>query len=100
MTPDGQFFVTAVAIRQSVVWVHDAGGDRQVSLEGFRYDPKSTPRWKEVVRPDFGLLRMDLVYGGGEEHMAVLCAIRSLTTRFARSTVHRSALRNRRPLPL
>lgn len=50
MAPDGHSFVTAVALRQSAVWLHessssklaenDAGGERQVSSEGFSFDPK------------------------------------------------------------
>ena len=50
MAPDGRSFVTAVALRQSAVWLHEssssklaeshAGGERQVSSEGFSFDPK------------------------------------------------------------
>lgn len=49
MAPDGRSFVTAVALRQSVVWVHDSSGDRQVSLEGYSYDPKFTPDGKSCA---------------------------------------------------
>ena len=48
MFPDGRSFITAVALRQSVVWVHDAGGDRQISLEGYSYDPKLTADGKQA----------------------------------------------------
>ena len=43
MAADGRSFVTAVGQRQSVVWVHDGKGERQISLEGFSYDPKFSP---------------------------------------------------------
>ena len=33
VAPDGRSFITAVALKQSSVWVHDAGGERQISLE-------------------------------------------------------------------
>ncbi len=48
MFPDGRSFVTSVALKQSVVWVHDANGERQISLEGYSYDPKFTPDGKHL----------------------------------------------------
>ena len=48
MFPDGHSFVTAVASRQSVVWMHDARGERQMSLEGYSHDPKITPNGKQL----------------------------------------------------
>ncbi len=48
MAPDGRSFITAVAQRQSVVWIHNADGDRQVSLEGYSFDPKFTPDGKKL----------------------------------------------------
>jgi serine/threonine protein kinase len=42
ISPDGGSLITAVGSRQSSVWVHDSKGKRQVSLEGFSYDPKFT----------------------------------------------------------
>src|SRR5690242_19096334 len=48
MAADGRSFVTAVALRQSIVYVHDSSGDRQVSLEGYSYDPKLTPDGKRL----------------------------------------------------
>jgi len=45
---DGRSFVTAVAQRQSVVSIHDASGVRQISLEGYSYDPKFTPDGKRL----------------------------------------------------
>ncbi|HWU37974.1 MAG TPA: hypothetical protein VN203_10045, partial [Candidatus Acidoferrum sp.] len=43
MSPDGRSLITAVGMRQSSVWIHDSTGERQVSLEGYSYDPKFTP---------------------------------------------------------
>jgi len=49
MAPDGRSFVTAVAARQSSVWVHGPGGDKQVSQEGFAFDPLMTRDGKRVL---------------------------------------------------
>jgi WD40 repeat protein len=38
MASDGRSFITAVGAEESAVWVHDSGGDRQVSSEGYAYD--------------------------------------------------------------
>jgi Tol biopolymer transport system component/tRNA A-37 threonylcarbamoyl transferase component Bud32 len=46
ISPDGRSFVTSVALRQSVVWLHEGGGERQISQEGYSYDPKFTPDGK------------------------------------------------------
>jgi eukaryotic-like serine/threonine-protein kinase len=48
MAPDGRSFITSVGSKQSSVWLHSAGGDRQVSLEGYSYDPKFTPDGKKL----------------------------------------------------
>jgi eukaryotic-like serine/threonine-protein kinase len=48
MAADGRSFITAVAQRQSVVWLHDADGERQISLEGYSYDPKFSPDGKKL----------------------------------------------------
>jgi hypothetical protein len=48
MAPEGQSFITSVGVRKSAVWVHDAEGERQISLEGFAYQPKFTPDGKRV----------------------------------------------------
>jgi Tol biopolymer transport system component len=45
---DGHSLITAVSISQSSVWVHDSGGDRQVSAEGYSYDPEFTPDGKKL----------------------------------------------------
>jgi Tol biopolymer transport system component/tRNA A-37 threonylcarbamoyl transferase component Bud32 len=48
IAPDGRSFITSVALKQGVVWVHDASGERQISLEGYSYDPKFTPDGKKL----------------------------------------------------
>jgi Tol biopolymer transport system component/predicted Ser/Thr protein kinase len=49
MAPDGRSFITAVGSTQSSVWLHDGGGDRQVSLEGYAFAPKFTPDEKRLL---------------------------------------------------
>jgi Tol biopolymer transport system component len=49
MAPDGRSFITAVGLTQSSVWLHDAGGDRQVSLEGYAFAPKFTPDLQRLL---------------------------------------------------
>ena len=48
MAPDGGSLITAVGSRQSSVWVHDSTGQRQMSLEGFSYDPRFTTDGKRL----------------------------------------------------
>jgi eukaryotic-like serine/threonine-protein kinase len=48
MAPDGSSFVTAVALKQSSVWIHDATGERQISVEGYSFDPQFTPDGKKL----------------------------------------------------
>jgi eukaryotic-like serine/threonine-protein kinase len=48
IAPDGRSFVTAVALQSMSLWVHDAKGERQVSLEGNGYNPKFTPDGKKL----------------------------------------------------
>jgi len=48
MAPDGRSFVTAVALRNTSLWVHDAKGEHQVSLEGNAANPKFTPDGKRM----------------------------------------------------
>jgi serine/threonine protein kinase len=35
MAPDGRSLITSIFTRQNVVWIHDAGGDRALSAEGY-----------------------------------------------------------------
>jgi len=46
--PDGRSLITAVGLRRSEVWLHDANGERQISLEGYAYQPKFTPDGKRL----------------------------------------------------
>src|SRR5262249_16510747 len=39
VAPDGKSLLTSVGITQRTVWLHDAAGDRQISLEGYAYWP-------------------------------------------------------------
>jgi len=49
MAPDGRSFITAVGLKQSSIWLHEAGGDRQISLEGFAFAPRFTPDGKRLL---------------------------------------------------
>ena len=49
MAPDGRSFITAVGLTQSSIWLHDGGGDRQISLEGYAFGPKFTPDGKRLL---------------------------------------------------
>src|SRR5262245_49856717 len=40
--PDGRSFVTAVSLQGASLWLHDRGGDRQISLEGNAAAPAFT----------------------------------------------------------
>jgi Tol biopolymer transport system component len=48
MAPDGRSFVTAVAVQNNSLWVHDAKGERPISLEGNGYNPRFTPDGKKL----------------------------------------------------
>ncbi|MGA8311044.1 MAG: protein kinase [Terriglobales bacterium] len=37
MSPDGKSLLTSVGARDDTIWIHDAGGDRQLSSEGSAY---------------------------------------------------------------
>jgi hypothetical protein len=43
MAPDGRSFITAVSLQGASLWLHDANGDRQISLEGNAATPVFTP---------------------------------------------------------
>jgi Tol biopolymer transport system component len=42
MAPDGRSFVTAVALSNVGIWVHDASSDQLISMDGNSVDPKFT----------------------------------------------------------
>ena len=46
--PDGASFISAVGQRQSVIRMRNSDGERQVSLEGYSYDPKFTSDGKRL----------------------------------------------------
>jgi len=48
MAPDGRSFVTAVALENVSVWLHDAHGERQISVEGNATEPKFAPDGKKL----------------------------------------------------
>jgi Tol biopolymer transport system component/predicted Ser/Thr protein kinase len=48
MAPDGRSFITSVGSRQSSVWINNSNTTRQVSFEGFSFDPKITPDGKRL----------------------------------------------------
>src|SRR6267142_1012975 len=35
VAPDGRSLITSIGIREGAAWIHDAGGERQLSSEGF-----------------------------------------------------------------
>jgi eukaryotic-like serine/threonine-protein kinase len=78
MAPDGRSFVTAVGVGQSAMWMHGSRGERQVSIEGYGYDPKFTTDGKRLLyrilkgavpRSDPGELRMLDVESGRSESL-------------------------------
>jgi len=49
MAPDGRSFVTAVGLQSASIWLHDARGERQISLlEGNAAYPKFAPTGKRL----------------------------------------------------
>ena len=46
---DGKSLVTAVAIANASLWVHDPAGDRQLPVEGNAADPRFTPDGKKLI---------------------------------------------------
>jgi serine/threonine protein kinase len=71
MMPDGRSFITSVGLKQSSVWVHDSSGERQISLEGYAYDPKFTPDGKRLC---YRTLKgaSSLISGPSEVHVVEL----------------------------
>jgi eukaryotic-like serine/threonine-protein kinase len=60
MAPDGRSLITSVGNMESTVWLHDSGKERQLSSQGFAYDPQFSPDGKQVyyrarhAQPDSG----------------------------------------------
>jgi eukaryotic-like serine/threonine-protein kinase len=46
--PDGRSFVTSIGTSQSTVWIHDARGDRQMTSEGYGFQPSISPDGKTL----------------------------------------------------
>ena len=49
MAADGRSFVTAVALRNTSLWLNSAGEERQISLEGNAADAQFTPDGKSLL---------------------------------------------------
>jgi serine/threonine protein kinase/Tol biopolymer transport system component len=49
MAPDGRSFITAVALQNTSLWVHDVRGERGISLEGNAAEPRFTPDDKKLL---------------------------------------------------
>jgi hypothetical protein len=49
MSPDGGSIITAVALENSSLWLHDAKGERQIQIEGNPSQPKFTPDATKLV---------------------------------------------------
>jgi hypothetical protein len=41
--PDGRSFVTSIGLDQNTVWLHDSRGDRQITSQGYAYQPRLSP---------------------------------------------------------
>ena len=48
IAPDGKSLITSVGVRKSSVWLHDVGGEHQLSPEGFAKSPKFSDDGKRV----------------------------------------------------
>ena len=48
ISPDGHSLLTAVALRNTSLWLHDAKGERQIHLEGNGKDPRFTPDGRKL----------------------------------------------------
>jgi class 3 adenylate cyclase/Tol biopolymer transport system component len=49
MAGDGRSFVTAVALQNTSLWLHDGSGEREISLEGSAADPRFTPDGEKLL---------------------------------------------------
>ena len=48
IAPDGRSLITAVALQNTSLWIHDTQGERQISLEGNAANPRFTPDGKKL----------------------------------------------------
>ena len=49
VAPNGRSFITAVAMQNTSLWVHDAKGERGISVEGNASEPRFTPDGKKLL---------------------------------------------------
>jgi len=74
LAPDGRSFLTSIGARQSTLWIHDSRGDRQVTSEGYTFQPTFSADGKKLfylvlapsttsATPRGGLWVMDLSTG-------------------------------------
>ena len=69
MAPDGRSFITSIGTKESEVWIHDAKGERQVSSEGFGFDPAISKDGKKVyycIAPSGFISRRGVSYPNAE----------------------------------
>ncbi|HXA03531.1 MAG TPA: winged helix-turn-helix domain-containing protein, partial [Bryobacteraceae bacterium] len=43
ITPDGKYLITSMGLQQASIWLHDTGGDRQLTDEGYATQPTVLP---------------------------------------------------------
>jgi Tol biopolymer transport system component len=46
--PDGRSLATSIGSEQNTVWLHDASGDRQITSQGYAYEPMLSPDGKRL----------------------------------------------------
>ena len=46
--PDGRSFVSSIGADQNTVWLHDSNGDRQITSQGYAYQPRLSPDRKRL----------------------------------------------------
>jgi eukaryotic-like serine/threonine-protein kinase len=49
MAEDGRSFVTSVSLQNTALWLHDASGEREISLEGNAAEPKFSPDGRKLL---------------------------------------------------
>ena len=48
MMPDGKSFITTSGTQQSVIWLHDKTGEKQITSEGYSFLPTMSPDGRKV----------------------------------------------------
>jgi Tol biopolymer transport system component len=81
ITPDGRSLISSVALRNSTLWVHDAKGDRRISIEGNAANPKFTPDGKKLCFRKVTVPQTEAAYyrDAGEVYVNDLDSGRSVT---------------------